>query len=331
MSRTLKRTLWVLIAAAVVAGLVFGFVHTSQRRGGEGARAAPVAPPSRVQQVDGQAGVVLDDSTLGRAGILTSALATSRRPARISLPGELIPDPGQLTTIRAPISGRLTTAEGLHWPAVGERLTAGRVIAQVSDARPLSLARGGVVTEMSAQPGEIVQAGQVLLTLVDFDWVLARIVWRPEAPSTPPSSLSLAPLGFAHPPVRASLVGPAAEVDSLTRWPAFLYQARITWPGARPGLAVVGTFPDSRAHQSGVFVPAAAVVQWNGLLWIYMQRGRGRFIRVRLVDALPAEGGWLVATGVPAGATVVVVGAELLLSEEFRAGLTPPGEESEKR
>lgn len=329
----MRRT-WRRLGAALIAVVAIGALWYLRNRGGkeaEESREAPVASPSRVQTAGGESVVQLDTAALARAGIVTSVLGRTRQPARISLPGEVVADPGQLTTVRAPVSGQLRLAEGARWPAVGDRLAAGQAIAQVSDALPIAVARSGTVTAVTAQPGEIVQAGQVLLTLVDFDRLLARLVWRPELPVLPPVSLSVGPLDRRVRSVRAELVGPAPEVDSLTRWPAFWYRLRGGWAGARPGLPVLGSFPDPRARQSGILVPAPAVVQWNGFLWAYLQRGPGRFTRVMLANPIPTEGGWLVPAGVPAGATVVVRGAELLLSEEFRSGQTPPGKAPERR
>lgn len=331
MTRAWKRLGAALIAAVAIGGIALWYLRNRGEKAKQASREAAVAAPSRAQNDGGESVVQLDTAALARAGILTSVLSRTRQPARISLPGELVTDPGQLTVVRAPVSGRLSSPAGARWPAVGDRLAAGSLIAQVSDALPTSVARGGTVTAVAAQPGEIVQAGQVLLTLVDFDRLLARLVWRPDQLAPPPASLSVGPLDRGVRSVRADLVGPAPEVDSLTRLPAFWYRLRQGWLGARPGLPVLGSFPDPRTRQAGILVPAPAVVQWNGFLWIYLQRGPGRFARIRLSDPIPTEGGWLVPSGVPAGATIVVRGAELLLSEEFRSGQTPPGEESERR
>ena len=86
------------------------------------------------------------------------------------------------------------------------------------------------------------------------------------------------------------------------------------------GDAPAASVEDSSAQ--GTLVPDAAVVQWEGLAWAYRARGANRFERVRVVTDHPAAGGWVVSGPLAAGDSVVVRGAEELLSEEFRARVT---------
>jgi hypothetical protein len=71
------------------------------------------------------------------------------------------------------------------------------------------------------------------------------------------------------------------------------------------------------------------VVQWDGFAWVYLQRAPGRFERVRLATDRPTPGGWIAGAPLAAGDTVVVTGAEELLSEEFRARVTVGDEAGE--
>jgi hypothetical protein len=71
----------------------------------------------------------------------------------------------------------------------------------------------------------------------------------------------------------------------------------------------------------GTFVPSAAVVQWDGLMWVFRRHGPGQYARVHVGSAQPVAGGWLASagTGLSPGDTVVVRGAQVLLSEEFKS------------
>jgi hypothetical protein len=126
--------------------------------------------------------------------------------------------------------------------------------------------------------------------------------------------------------VEARLIGPAAEADPLTRQPAYLYRARARWPGAVPGTPVTANLANG-ARVEGALVPDAAVVQWEGLAWAYLRRGPGQYARVPVATDQPAPGGWLAGPPFAPGDSVVVTGAQELLSEEFRARVTV-GEES---
>jgi hypothetical protein len=78
----------------------------------------------------------------------------------------------------------------------------------------------------------------------------------------------------------------------------------------------------------GVVVPGPAIVWWQGRAWIYVRAGPSTFARRVVATDYPLpEGGYLVRT-LTNGTEVVVQGAQMLLSEEFRAQVQA-GEESE--
>lgn len=331
---TRQRLLAIGGGSVAIVVIVLGFQAGRRELALEREREAPVVAPTRLREIEtrglAEAAVVLDSATEALIGLRTAVLrtATSSVASGVRLTGELIADPARVTIIRAPVSGRVASIG--DWPALGEGLASGRAVAQVSDAQPLEVPRAGVVTRVSVQPGELVQAGQELLQLTDFREPLARIVWRMDLAAAPPATLLVTPLGRQIHGARGRYVGPAADVDSLTRAPVYLYRLATTWPEARPGLPIVVALPDERSSGTSVFVPTDAVVQWEGLAWVYVPRalpGRERvgaraFVRMRIDTSHPVDGGWLVAAtpaGLNAGASVVVQGAQQLLSEEFRA------------
>lgn len=330
MTRWLLRALLAAAGAALVLGLVTMFRRHQARLAGQAASEEPVVAPSRMRAVDGEALVVLDSADLRRLGLATAPLREATRAPEVRLAGTLVPEPDRVVAVRAPVAGRLGVPEGARWPRFGETVSAGAELAQVSDAKPLAAPRGGVVTQVGAQPGEMVQAGQLLLEITDYAHPLARIAWPPDAPP-PPSRLLLAPPGDegSGRRVAARLVGAAPQADEVTRLPAYLYRADRSWPGARPGALVSAFVSDPRAPARGTLVPDRAVVQWEGLTWAYVERGPGRFARVRVPNDRPVPGGFLAGSGLAPGQRVVVQGAEQLLSEEFRARVTVGEEQSE--
>jgi hypothetical protein len=86
----------------------------------------------------------------------------------------------------------------------------------------------------------------------------------------------------------------------------------------------------SKEHAvKGALVPDRAVVQWDGLTWVYRRRGEGRYERRPVPIDRPMAQGWLAAGDLKAGDTIVVTGAQQLLSEEFRARVTVGDESGE--
>jgi biotin carboxyl carrier protein len=346
MSGALRRILPLVLVLAAAVWLIARFRESRRDVAHQAGRDAPVVAPSRVTNAGGAVTVTLDTAELRRIGLSVAALRAGGRVAEIRLPAEMIAETERAATLRAPVSGRFTVAEGARWPGLGERVRAGVEIARVSDARPLAMPISGTVTRVGAQPGALVEAGQALLEVADLSRPLVRVAWLAEAGGTPPRSLVLDPGNGASgsgatggsPRVTARLVGPAPEADPVTRRPAYLYRAGRSWPGAAPGVPIVALVPGSRPVATGaksaaagavVVIPDSAVVQWEGLAWVYRRRGPGRFERVRVATDRPVTGGWLTGPPLAAGDTVVLRGAEELLSEEFRARVTVGDESGE--
>lgn len=323
---TAPKAVMIIAAATTVVVLSFLFLQHRAEAGAEDDREAAVIAPSRMQEVAGEAVVVLDREAADRIGLRLAALRDTAAGAEERLAAEVVAEPERVAVVRAPLAGRLSVPAGGRWPGYGDRVRRGAEVGQVSDARPLVLSRSGTVTRLGAHPGEMVEAGQVLLEVTDYSEPLIRITWGDGAPTPPPPAVTLIPADVAR-PIRGRLVGSAPEVDPVSRRPAYLYRAQRSWPGARPGAPLVAAVPKSGGTRSGVRVPEAAVVQWEALAWTYVQRRPGHFARVRVPTGQPVPGGWLVSQGLAGGDSVVVQGAQQLLSEEFRARVSV-GEET---
>jgi hypothetical protein len=328
MSAALRRVVPIALALAAAAGLVMLFRDHQRKVALEAEREQPVVASSRMRDEAGIVVVRLDSAEVRRVGVRVAALHAVTRAPEERLPGQVVAESERVAVLRAPVAGRFTVPAGARWPGLGERVAAGVEIAQVSDARPLSLPIAGVVTHVGAQPGALVAAGQALLEVTDYSRPLVRVAWLEPAGSAPVATLSLS-AGMGTERVAARLVGPAPDADPLTRRPAYLYRAERSWPGATPGTPVLALVPGGGPSSAGVLVPDSAVVQWEGLAWAYLQRSPGRFERVRVPADHPAPGGWIAGPPLGPGDTVVVRGAQELLSEEFRARVTVGDESGE--
>ena len=305
--------------ALLAWALIFAYRQGKRERQSEVAREEPVIAPSRVAA--GSEGVVvrIDSAEVDGLGIVLAPARAVTTAPMVQLNGVIVPDSARIAFLRAPVSGRLEAAADVQWPELASRVTAGTVIAQVSDARPLAIPRGGVVTQVGARPGEIVQAGQVLLAISDLSQPLARIAWTEGAPATPPARLVVQPLDRSGRSAAATLVGPSFDVDPATQRPAFNYRMTGTWPGLAAGLPITASVPTGPPLSGAVAVPASATVQWEGLLWVFVERAPGQFSRVRIPTTTPLVDGWAVRGELSPGDRIVTAGAEQLLSEEFRA------------
>lgn len=284
----------------------------------ENAANSQSAEPSHVVEEKGEVGVTLDSATVARIGIEASPLRGASRGPETELPATIVADPEATSFVRAGVAGRLSRLDGVAWPRFGSHLESGESLAVIGDARPVMVARGGTVSRVLVQPGELVQAGQDLLELTRYDAPLVQVTWTGTA-GEPPSALEFSAARAPRARVRGALVGPAPEADPITREPAWLYRVSGGWKGMRPGANVSAWVADSRSSSRGVLIPSAAVVQWDALAWAYVEREPGRFVRVRVPTEHPVQDGWLASSGFSAGDRVVTRGAGQLLSEEFRA------------
>ena len=116
----------------------------------------------------------------------------------------------------------------------------------------------------------------------------------------------------------AALLSPSPRADPRIQGISFFYTAPAAGAGLLPGMDVSVLLPVG-AEVSGVVMPASAVVWWEGKAWTYVENNPGQFARREVATGQPVEQGWFVGSGFAAGDKVTVQGAELLLSEEFRA------------
>ncbi len=123
--------------------------------------------------------------------------------------------------------------------------------------------------------------------------------------------------GIGGKAVTARLVSVSPVSNPAVQGTSYFYLAPHE-PALTTGLNIVATLPIGRASP-GVIVPASSVVWRGGKAWAYVKTGRGKFVRRRVCTTQSAGSGWFVKSGVKPGDRVVVRGAQLLLSEEFKS------------
>ena len=77
---------------------------------------------------------------------------------------------------------------------------------------------------------------------------------------------------------------------------------------------------------AGLQVPAAAVLRYEGLAWVYVQTDTNQFVRAEIPLDRPLGTGWFVAGPLSATNRLVVTGAQSLLSAELSSGGFTTGE-----
>ncbi len=134
------------------------------------------------------------------------------------------------------------------------------------------------------------------------------------------SSVDVTPLNASMQPIQAVYISPATQSDISGFGKTFYYSA----PGdlLRTGMRVNVVKASAAGNAaSGVVIPSNAVVWYAGKAWAYFKTGQDKdhvqFIRKPISTDTEVDEGWF-NQGLAENSEVVVSGAQLLLSEEFK-------------
>jgi hypothetical protein len=197
-----------------------------------------------------------------------------------------------------------------------------------ASALQLELGRGGEIIEVLVHPGESVESGQPILRAIRFDRLLAHVDVPAGETVTPNiAQATIVPLGHEDHPIRGERIAFGASVDPKTEGQPFLFRISDTALTLRPGLAVTAYLEIPGPVRRGALAPRSAVLRQSGRTWVYVQTAENQFVRRPIVLEEPTTLGWFTRSLLP-GDRIVTVGAQTLLSEEFKSQIQV-GEENQ--
>jgi hypothetical protein len=146
--------------------------------------------------------------------------------------------------------------------------------------------------------------------------VLLQVTLRPQQAVTQPPTGAWVELddGSRSPLV---FVSAATKTDPRIQGESFFFTAPAT-TGLLPGMSVVAFVPTTHTVE-GAVVPPSAVVRAHGGAWAYFRTGPNTFARRAVPTDLSAPAGGYLMPGQADNVEVVIQGAQMLFSEEFRA------------
>jgi len=336
---------WALLALFVI--LVFGASVTfhafvGQTKADDDSDAETAAnPPSRVTIKNGVTILTLSDADQQNAGIEVSRL--SQAPPENSVVGfGSILDPGPLTDLNSQYLDAQMQVEAAKAKLAASQAAFARAQILYKDQENISTAqlqsaKSTFEVDKTAEAAAEFRLNMVKAT-VEESWghalgaalidranlindLLQRRLYLVKV-TLPPGT------GTAAPPVSAtatlngdrkielSYVSPATTTNPKLQGLSYFYTA--SGPGLLPGLNLEVALALT-SSDSGWIVPNSAVVWLEGQAWIYIRTAPNTFVRRPISPNRPAESDGYIVTGLPAGAEVAVRGAQMLLSEEFRA------------
>lgn len=353
--RHVPRTLAIAAVAIVIAvGGALGLRVLGAGRNAASKQETPIAAPIRTRQAEGELRLVVPANAMAAAGIAVepvrstsfqdhaSGLATVLSPQTL-LDQRRTYQTAAAEAVRAGLSvsaarrevDRLTTLYADDRLVSAKALEAARVIAGTEDAN-LKNARGQIAlltATLARQWGPVIAAGVVrgsssMERVFAGQSVLLQVALTARQPVSPPTQVRLEPTSGS--PLDVAIVSRSPIADPRFQAQSF-YAIAPADDRLLPGMSVEATVPTA-APTTGVSIPDAAVVRWQGQPFVYVAMGNDEFVRRPIATDIATASGWLVKTGVADGARVVVHGAQLLLSEELKTkSPSNPGGQSDVR
>lgn len=342
----MKKLLLSLLVLAMLAGIIYAFKIGRKEQAAEAAGEKPVEAPTRVQVVNGENVLTLDEAGRDSSGIALAALSVVSHREEIRAYGT-VADPGELTDLRntfakAQAEEKKAQASLQVARQEYERLKGlfqtNRNVAEKSvqsaegemhvEVANVQAARAGVeAAQASARQrwGTVVASwltdgGDEFQRLVRQEDLLVQVTPPPSQDAVKaPANASVEMSGPAVLP--ASFVSVASRTDPKIQGLSFFYLVAAEAGKLLPGMNVVMLLPVGDSIPSAL-VPRSAVVWLQGKPWVYSETQPDRFVRREVSTAQPTPTGWAQPAAFSRDKKIVVKGAQALLSEEFRAQIS---------
>ena len=218
-----------------------------------------------------------------------------------------------------------------NWQSVMNRVNATESVEGDFWHLPLLSPHEGTIAEIATAEGAYVEAGTLLLRIIDFSQQLIRIEVPLDINSTLEDSTVVDTLAIKcrGNSFDASYLGRAPSIDLSSQNSHILYSIQDASHQLRAGLLVTASIANGESKVDAISVPNASILQHRGLRCVYVAIDESTYQR-RSVDVLGIRGSETfvkpsvdsmqdIAIGVSDGEWVVSSGAQLLLSREFLA------------
>ena len=351
-----RSVLLALMGVALLAGaaalIISGFLEGREEATLEAEREKPIKPPLRVTLPErGEPIITLDDEAQEAVGLETETLKPAKYQEQVRAYGTVldlaalttlntnyVAAVSQLNTTRARLAASqpaFTRAQALYAKNIGNlvqvqsteaALLADRAAVEAAESQVRTL-RATAMQEWGPVIGNaMVVDGGLITRLIERVEFLLQITLPPgvELDDVPPT-ISVEVVGKQR-RSEARYISPATRTDPRIQGLTYFYAAPAN-SGVLPGMNVRAFLANGKPVD-GVIVPPSAVVWWAGRAWVYRRLSPETFSRRDIPVDMPTEkdGGFVVPAALLADhGEVVTVGAQMLLSEEFRSQIQVEG------
>jgi hypothetical protein len=345
-----------LLLVAVIAGLgavaIWGFVEGRQELAQEAERERPVKPPQRISIRGNEVVITLDAAAQEQSGVRTAALQQTQYHEQlrayatvldlqplVDLDNSFALAKAQLDSAKAKLDASRAEFERedkLFKTQTSivtlDKLQAAESAFHIDEAALASAEAQLRAVEETAQQSwgpvlerQLGEDDQLLARLVRRQNDLVQVTLPPGVPVTTPPPTAAIQLESGQ-PREIQFVSPATKTDASIQGVSLLYSV-LASTDLLPGMNVLALVP-TESTVDGVVVPGPAIVWWEGRAWVYIRTSPTTFARRSIATDYPMPDGNFLVRTLSSSTEVVVQGAQLLLSEEFRAQIQV-GEEGE--
>lgn len=115
---------------------------------------------------------------------------------------------------------------------------------------------------------------------------------------------------------KAYYVSPALSTDRLLQGETYFFKTATG--KLRSGMRLDAWIAEDDKPLQGVFIPERAVIWHEGKPWVYVQLESELYQRKSIKEGVVSAGGFFAQSELSAGESLVINGAQMLLSEEFK-------------
>ncbi|MEO6995443.1 MAG: hypothetical protein ABI273_17690 [Lacunisphaera sp.] len=339
----MKRIILSFIGVALLAGLIFAFLSGRKEQAAETEGEKPVEAPTRIEVINGENILAVDAAARTSSGIKLGMLPSASQRPQVCAFGSVI-DPGELndlhrTFVQAQaeveksqasfdvaqqeydrLKGLFESNQNVAQRAV--QSAAGSARAEAANLKVAEAAIAAVRTAAAQRWGRVIadwvtKDGSEFQRLQQQDALLVQVTLSPSQNAIDAPANAFVQTGETQ-LLPATLVSPAARADPKLQGRSYFYLVATAAGNLLPGMNVTMLMPVGDSSPR-VIVPRSAVIWLQGKPWVYVQLKPDRFARREVSTAQPAPDGWFQSANFAGAHDVVIAGAQILLSEEFRA------------
>lgn len=344
----------IVLTGGLAAAVVFSFIEGREEAEHEAEREAPIKPPLRVTMPErGQPVITLDEEGEEAIGLRLEVPPTTKYQNQVRAYGTVldlaalttlntnyVAAVSQLSTARARLAasepafaraqalyakdfGNLVQVQATEAAVLADRAAVEAAESQVKTLRATAMQEWGPVIGNA-----MIRDGGLVTRLIERTEFLLQITLPPGVglDDVPANASIEVPGGKRR--AEARYISPATRTDPRIQGLSYFY-ATSGGSGVLPGMNV-RAFLVEGASVEGRIIPLAAVVWWAGRAWVYTRDGEHTYSRREIPTDMPVDrdGGFAVpADLLGPDPRVVTVGAQMLLSEEFRSQIQVEGDD----